>query len=134
MTRITMAIGAAVLAAGWAWAGEGTITVEGPKTAMEQADKNRDGMLDHGEYFEREVDVFFLLDRDKDGRLTAKEIGEIDADTFARCDRNKDGTLSLAEFTAAREKDFERADTNGDEVLSLSEIDAASRPPATKSK
>ena len=134
MTRITMAIGAAVLAAGWAWAGEGTVTVEGPKTAMEQADKNHDGMLDHGEYFERQVDVFFLLDRDKDGRLTATEIGEVDVDTFARCDRNKDGSLSLAEFTAAREKDFDQADTNGDEVLYLSEIDAASRPPAKKNK
>ena len=134
MTRITMAIGAAVLTAGWAWAGEGTITAEGPKTAMEQADKNHDGMLDHGEYFERQVDVYFLLDRDKDGRLTATEIGEVDVDTFARCDRNKDGSLSLSEFTAAREKDFEQADTNHDEVLYLSEIDAASRPPAKKGK
>ena len=130
MTRITVAFGAAMLAAGWAWAGEGTIAVEGPTTAMEQADKNHDGMLDHGEYFDREVDVFFLLDRDKDGRLTATEIGEVDTETFARCDRNKDGTLSLSEFTAAREKDFEQADTNHDEVLYLSEIDAASRPPA----
>ena len=134
MTRIRMAIGATMLAAGWAWAGEGTVTVEGPKTAMEQADKNHDGMLDHGEYFERQVDVFFLLDRDKDGRVTATEIGEIDVDTFARCDRNKDGSLSLSEFTAAREKDFDQADTNDDEVLYLSEIDAASRPPAKKSK
>jgi len=130
MTRITMAIVAAVLAAGWAWAGEGIVTVEGPKTAMEQADKNHDGMLDHGEYFERQVDVFFLLDRDKDGRLTATEIGEVDVDTFAGCDRNKNGSLSLSEFTAAREKDFDQADTNNDEVLYLSEIDAASRPPA----
>jgi len=130
MIRITMAIGAAVLAAGWAWAGEGTVTVEGPKTAMEQADKNHDGMLDHGEYFERQVDVFFLLDREKDGRLTATEIGEVDVDTFAGCDRNKNGSLSLSEFTAAREKDFDQADTNNDEVLYLSEIDAASRPPA----
>ena len=132
MTRITMAIGAAMLVAGSAWAGERTIAVEGPKTAMEQADKNHDGMLDRGEYYDREVDVFFLLDRDKDGRLTATEIGEIDVDTFARCDRNKDGSLSLSEFTAAREKDFEQADTNHDEVLYASEIDAYSRPRANK--
>jgi hypothetical protein len=132
MTRMAMAIGAVLVATGWAWAGEGTVAFEGPTTAMEQADKNHDGMLDHGEYYERQVDVFFLLDRDKDGRLTATEIGEVDVDRFARCDRDKDGTLTLSEFTAAREKDFDQADTNHDEVLYVSEIEAASRPSAKK--
>ena len=34
MARITMAIVAAMLVAAAAWAGEGTVTVEGPKTAL----------------------------------------------------------------------------------------------------
>jgi hypothetical protein len=102
---------------------EGIVT-RGPSTALEQADRNADGALDHAEFYERQVDVFFLIDTDKDGRVTVTELGEVERDAFVRCDRDKNGSLSLREFTAARFKDFGVADADDDEVLTATEIEA----------
>src|SRR5215468_4895479 len=60
-------------------------------------DRNGDGEIDHQEYADREVDVFFFADGDKDGKLSAAEVGASDA-AFKAADRNGDGALSLAEF------------------------------------
>lgn len=127
MRRTAAALGAVLVAGTLATAAEpkGEITTTGPSTAMEQADKNKDGVLDHAEYHDRQADVFFLVDVDKDGKVTATELGEVDTDRFVVADQNKDGSLSLREFTAARFKDFDDADLDGDEVLTATEIDAA---------
>ena len=129
MRPIGIALGVVLTVAAAAGAKEpaGTIETTGPATALEQADKNKDGSLDHAEYYDREVDVFFLIDTDKDGNVTVTELGEVDQDDFVRADRDKNGKLSLSEFTAARFKDFDAADTNDDEVLSASEIEATAK-------
>src|SRR5262245_33924761 len=125
MRPIGIAVGIALAVVTGAVAKEpaGTVEMTGPSTAFEQADKNKNGALDHAEYYDREVDVFYLIDTDKDGKLTMTELGEVDRDAFVRADRDKNGTLSIDEFTAARFKDFEGADANGDEVLTATEIE-----------
>lgn len=135
MRRTVLGLAIALLAAAPAGADhhEGTVKSTGPATAMEQADKNHDGTLDHAEFHDRQVEVFYLVDRDKDGVLTATELGEVDTDRFTVADRDRNGTLSLREFEAARFKDFEHADTDDDEVLTAVEIEAAT-PAASKRK
>lgn len=134
MRRMAMALGALLVAGTLATAAEpkGEITTTGPSTAMEQADRNKDGVIDHAEYHDRQADVFFLVDVDKDGKVTATELGEVDTDRFVAADENKDGSLSLREFTAARFKDFDAADGDDDEVLTAVEIDGAAKGTPTK--
>jgi hypothetical protein len=131
MTRpIGLAIAIGLVLVGGALAKKsatGGIVTTAPSTAFEQADKNRDGSIDHAEYYDCQVDVFFLIDVDKDGYVTITELGEVDQDTFVRADRDKDGKLSIREFTAARFKDFDGADTDDDEVLTMTEIDASAK-------
>jgi hypothetical protein len=136
MRRTTLAMGALLAAGTLALAAEpeGTITTTGPATAMEQADRNKDGVIDHAEYHDRQADVFFLVDVDKNGKVTATELGEVDEDRFVTADENKDGSLTLREFTAARFKDFDAADGDDDEVLTAVEIDGAAKGAAPKKK
>lgn len=132
MRRMAMVLGALLAAAPLVRAAEAEITTTGPSTAMDQADTNDDGVIDHAEYHDRQADVFFLVDVDKDGKVTATELGEVDTDRFVAADQNRDGTLSLREFTAARFKDFDAADGDDDEVLTAVEIDAAAKDAKTK--
>jgi Ca2+-binding EF-hand superfamily protein len=130
MRRTATALGAVLVAATLPTAADepkGEITTTGRSTAFEQADKNKDGVIDHAEFHDRQADVFFLLDVDKDGKLTVTELGEVDTDRFVVADQDKDGALSLREFTTARFKDFDDADVDGDEVLTATEIDAAAK-------
>jgi len=102
-----------------------------PARAAEQAedftitDRNSDGFIDRGEFYERMVEQFFFADANRDGRLVPAELPGVPPEVFKGADRDGDGVLGLPEFTEAREADFDRADTNKDGLLSRAEAEAA---------
>ncbi len=135
MRNWVLGAGMALVVAGTAAAADrGEVTPQAPATAMQQADRDGNGVVDHGEFHDRQVEIVYFLDVDKDGNLTATELGEIDTDRFVAADRDENGKLSVTEFTAARFKDFDDADTDEDEVLTVTEIDAAKAPKAPAKK
>lgn len=88
-------------------------------------DRNSDGFIDRGEFYERMVEQYFFADADRDGRLVPAELAGVPAEVFKGADRDGDGALSLPEFTEAREADFGKADANRDGLLSRAEAEAA---------
>jgi Ca2+-binding EF-hand superfamily protein len=94
-----------------------------PRAAFAETDKNGDGRIDHEEFYERLVDVFFSSDTDKDGYLSPEEYRQLPfSREFKNADANGDGRVSLPEFVRARFRQFEAADTDHDGVLSLDEV------------
>jgi EF hand len=102
-----------------------------PARAAEQGedfaitDRNSDGFIDRGEFYERMVEQFFFADANRDGKLVPAELPGVPSEVFKGADRDGDGALSLPEFTEAREADFEHADANRDGLLSRDEAEAA---------
>jgi Ca2+-binding EF-hand superfamily protein len=98
-----------------------------PKAAFAEADQNKDGMIEIGEFYDRLVDVFFLDDTDKNGSLSHDEFiaAIVIEEPFADVDRNGDGKISKQEFVRSRLPLFRSSDTNGDGMLSLEEVTAA---------
>jgi hypothetical protein len=99
---------------------------ENPAEAFTITDRNSDGFIDRGEFYQRMVEVFFFADRNRDGKLVPAELPRVAPAIFKAADRNHDGALSLAEFTEARAIDFNQADRNGDGLLSRAEVEAVS--------
>jgi Ca2+-binding EF-hand superfamily protein len=95
-------------------------------------DRNSDGFIDRGEFYERMVEQFFFADSNRDGRLVPAELPGVPAEVFKGADRDGDGVLGLPEFTEAREADFDKADTNKDGLLSRAEAEAAAAGNAAK--
>jgi Ca2+-binding EF-hand superfamily protein len=89
------------------------------------ADKNADGQIDRGEYYEAMVEIFFLSDNNRDGYLEFSEIGKVPREAFDAADKNHDGKLSLVEYENARFKEFDEIDTDHNGVLSITEVEAA---------
>lgn len=102
----------------------------GPGEDFAITDRNSDGFVDRGEFYERMVEQFFFADADRDGRLVPAELTGLPPGVFQGADRNGDGALGLTEFTEARGVDFGQADTNSDGLLSRAEAEAAARGPA----
>jgi len=94
-----------------------------PRAAFAEADTNHDGVVDHEEFHERIVEVFYSADANKDGVLDAVELKQL---TFPD-DFKKDpaGRVTLREFLRVRFHDYDVADKNHDGVLSLDEVVAA---------
>jgi Ca2+-binding EF-hand superfamily protein len=94
------------------------------RAAFLEADTNKDGVIEIGEFYDRLVDVFFLDDKDKDGFLSHDEFvaAVVIDEPFAEVDRNGDGKISKQEFVRARLPLFRAADTNDDGTLSLEEV------------
>jgi hypothetical protein len=86
------------------------------------SDRNGDGSIDQGEFYDRMVELFYFADRNRDRVLVPAEADGVTAD------RNDDGRLSLSEFTGARVIDFNQADSNRDGLLSRDEAAAAAGP------
>jgi len=105
-----------------AWADEPAKGFD-PRAAFAETDKNGDGQIDHEEFYERLVDVFFSADTNKDGFLSPEEYQRLPfSGAFKDADTNGDGRLSLPEFVRIRFRQFEAADSNHDGELSLDEV------------
>ena len=91
--------------------------------AFAETDRNGDGVIDHEEYQERLVEVFYFADANKDGTLDAVELKAlVFPDDFRTDDRNADGRVSLREFLRVRFHDYDAADTDHDGVLTVEEV------------
>ena len=94
-----------------------------PRAAFAEADKNHDGVVDHEEFHERIVEVFYSADVNRDGFLDAVELKRLTfPDDFTADDKDKDGRVSMREFLRVRFHDYDAADTNDDGVLSVDEV------------
>lgn len=94
-----------------------------PRVAFAEADTNHDGVIDHEEFHERIVEVFYSADGNKDGFLDAVELKRLTfPDDFTADDKDRDGRVSMREFLRVRFRDYEAADTDDDGVLSLDEV------------
>jgi EF-hand domain pair/EF hand len=124
MRRMGIALGmASLLYAGGVSAQQGSPPVQDPRAAFAITDKNGDGQIDHAEFQQRVVDVFYFADKDKDGLAKRGEMGVWDEQAlFDRADKDGDGQISVKEFVAARFEDFEQADTDHSGTLSVEEV------------
>jgi Ca2+-binding EF-hand superfamily protein len=111
------------LAGGAARAGTHTPPAEDPRAAHAETDRNKDGYIDHEEFHERLVDIFYTADLNKDGSLSEVEFATLDTKTnFAEMDKNKNGSVSMTEFITFRFRQFDEADTDHDGLLSVEEV------------
>ena len=123
MRRILIAFGMTFLSAGGIAAQQGSPPIIEPRAAHAATDKNHDGEIDHAEFQERIIEVFYFADKDKDGLVKPGELKTFDeAELFENADKNGDGKLSLKEFVAARFQNFEDADTDKNGTLSVDEV------------
>ena len=72
------------------------VSAQNPAEPFAVADRNSDGFIDRGEFYQRMVEVFFFADRNRDGRLVPAELLGVPAPLFAGADRDHDGALGLA--------------------------------------
>jgi len=122
-TRIFLFLASAMFALNsGAWAAEPAKAFD-VRAAFAETDKNGDGQIDHEEFYERLVDVFFTADSNKDGFLNPEEYGQLPfSGAFRDADANGDGRISLPEFVRIRFRQFEGADTSHEGQLSLDEV------------
>lgn len=90
---------------------------------MTQYDRNGDGKLDRGEFYQAVVDAFFFRDKDKDGYLAISELKEASPESLRAVKHKDSARISLQEYVGALFKDFEAADTDGDGLLTVDEIE-----------
>ena len=94
-----------------------------PRAAFAENDRNRDGYIDHEEFHERMVEIFYFADVNKDGFLDPAELKRLAfPEDFTEDDKDRDGRVALREFLRVRFHDFELADGNHDGELSLEEV------------
>ena len=88
-----------------------------------QKDKNGDGKIDHEEFQQAAVEMFFFRDKNKSGYLTIEELQGASSEAVKAASRKGEPRLSLDEYVNAVFKDFMAADTDWDGMLSLEEIE-----------
>lgn len=111
-----------VMAPGLAWAAEPGDKYD-PRAAFEEADTNHDGVVDHAEFQERIVEIFYRADRNKDGFIDPEELKTLTfPEDFKADDKDADGRVSMREFLRVRFHDYDVADRDHDGVLSLEEV------------
>lgn len=126
--RTTLRIFALLLAFAWAPmapAQEGKELESNPDAVHAAADTNGDGGIDHAEYQQRMVDVFYFADSDRDGYLVGIEIVRTGRENPAAGDTDGDDRVSIKEFVDESFDRFEGADTDDNEELSIEEVRAA---------
>jgi len=120
-----LAAAAAALLAGPSRAGQPAPASEppDPRAAFAETDTNHDGTVDHEEFHERQVEVFYMADVDKNGVLDAAELARLPfGDDFRADDKDASGTVTLREFLRVRFHDYDAADKDKDGVLSVEEV------------
>lgn len=114
---------ACLLATAWVVSAAADSIEYAPREEHALADRNKDGVIDRGEFHVRMVEVFYHADTDRDGLLVLPELERIDeAMVYRPADRDGDGKLTLSEYVDHRFEGFDAADTNDDGVLSVSEV------------
>ena len=91
----------------------------------QEADTNSDGGIDHAEFHDRMVEVFYFADGDRGGYLAGIEIARTGRENPAAGDKNADGRVSLKEFIGEAFDRFEMGDSDGNDELSIEEVRAA---------
>lgn len=129
LAALAAAAGLALLPAGGAHAQPSV-----SNRAFQEADLDRDGYVDLGEFQKDVVRGFHAIDRDRDGHLGLDELratrlntrsGDRVAQAMLRAhDSDGDGRLSFREVVVGRMAYFEEADTDRDDRLSASEAQA----------
>lgn len=105
---------------------QGAPPTSDPRAAFAATDENHDGRIDHEEFQQRIVQVFYFADTDRDGYVTKGQLKTFDeARLFANSDSDGDGRLSLYEFVNARFQNFRDADDDSNGTLSMEEVVAA---------
>lgn len=108
------------------------------KVTFEQADKDKDGTLNHEEAKAVCGEKFEVMDTDKDGTLTKQELNSCGRKSynehdrldkkrskeFAAADKDADGTLTKDEAKKLKKvfKNFELIDTDKDGTVSRDEV------------
>jgi len=94
------------------------------KERFEAFDKNKDGLIDRGEFQGWMLDVFYQRDKTHKGFLAYDDLKDVmSLEKFKTYDRSGDGKLILREFLNATFQDFAAADTAQRGALTLEEID-----------
>ena len=94
-----------------------------PRAAFAESDTNRDGAVDHEEFHERMVEIFYRADANKDGFLDPTELVTlVFPEDFTTNDKDRDGRVAMREFLRVRFRDFTAADRDDDGVLSVDEV------------
>src|SRR4029450_7636975 len=97
-----------ILAAGLVAAGSPALAADAspkhdPRAAFKESDTNGDGVVDHGEYHARIVEVFYFADVNKDGFLDPNELKALAfPEDFKDDDKDANGRVSLREFLRVR--------------------------------
>ena len=94
-------------------------------TAFAEADTDSNGRIDHVEFHQRMVEVFYFADRDRDGYLAGTEIEQTGRSNPAAGDANADGKVSMKEMIDDAFDRFDAGDLNDDEGLDIEEVRAA---------
>ena len=111
--------------AGTAFAQDGRALESNPDVAHKAADTNGDGGIDHEEFHQRMVEVFYFADGDRNVYLVGVEIARTGRENPAAGDADKDGRISLKEFMDEAFDRFEAFDVDDNEELSLEEVRAS---------
>ena len=120
MRTTPMLMIAAALAASSPASGGDSAKKYDPRSAFAEADTNHDGVVDHEEFQERIIEIFYSADANKDGVLDAVELKQL---TFPD-DFKKDakGQVVLREFLRVRFREYDVTDKDHDGVLSVEEV------------
>jgi EF hand len=94
-----------------------------PRAAFKETDQDSNGKVDHREFYERTVEVFYHADTNKDGSLDAAELARVPhPEPMAAADATHDGKVSLDEYVRIRAVSFRDTDRNQDGVLEVDEV------------
>jgi hypothetical protein len=126
--KASACIAATLMAAALFGAGVGAQQPPGDavRKAFNEADANKDGVLNIDEYIANVIYVFKIADKNGDRFVTEQEAIAFNPGfnlvLFKAADRNGDGKLSVGEAVAAKVIDFFEIDTNRDGVLTFDEV------------
>jgi len=125
LSALTLGLGVAVALVNLPAQAQSAPAAKSPtRAAFDQADADKDGVLDIDEVVGDAIYVFAVYDKNRDGFLVIEELPKHDPARFKRADRDGDGKLSVGEVAADKVWEFFEIDTNKDGVLTFEEVTA----------